>query len=340
MADVLFISEFGPGSRGGVQIHLAQIIQRLNKENVDQVNVLCRYDGGCSASRSIKVLNGKLPQLYLYIFLNLRSLLDQQIIHFHDYSIAKHFIFIILMRRIIKKHTYITFHGWEGTVPPDRSVVLIKKLLNVFCDGSILIGDYLKKWYGLAGVVSYGGGDHALVQILNKEVELSVKPTDRKSKIAFVGRLEGDTGFTEVLSAFTSPKICDLELDVFGSGSLSRLVSSEKLVMYGHVNNLCALLTKYDYIITSGYLGILEGLFMGKHVIAISDNNLKSDYLQIPNLGRPFFSVVETREELINILEDVKNSRGTTTLADDEILKNNFSWQSVISCYESLWYNC
>lgn len=337
MCSILFISEVGPGSLGGVQIHLAQVLKKFESEKGLKINLLCRLSGGFQESSTIKTLKPNLIDLYVHIFQNLPKLLTVSIVHFHDYSIAKHFLPIILLRRLLGKRTYITFHGWEGEIPPKRRIVLIKSFLNKICDGSIIVGEYLKKWYGLSGKVIYGGGDHATLH-LGKDIEKD-EHIEKKQKVAFVGRLEKDTGFVELLKATSDQTGSNgLIVDVFGNGSLANLsYGNSSLKLYGHVENLVERLSGYDVVVTSGYLGILEALFLGKNVISISDSSLKKDYLNISGLSPQYLTVVNSAEKLRCVLRELQCRSVVKEPIDQEILYQHFSWSFVVNSYVELW---
>ena len=61
------------------------------------------------------------------------------------------FLFGIYLFRFIfpKKKVYITFHGWEGKWPLPMWAILNKRIANFLCNGSIAVGIYIEKWYGI-----------------------------------------------------------------------------------------------------------------------------------------------------------------------------------------------
>src|SRR3990167_9137146 len=48
-----------------------------------------------------------------------------------------------------KSKVFVTFHGWEGRCPPTKSAIWQKRLAAWLSDGTIGVGDFFEKWYGV-----------------------------------------------------------------------------------------------------------------------------------------------------------------------------------------------
>lgn len=220
------------------------------------------------------------------------------------------------------------FHGWEGQVPPNPSVIQRRKEVELLSTKTICIGEYIRKWYGQnPDLVLYGGTEKA---------EIILPP--RKYKACYIGRLEKDLSPDLFIEAV---RLADnnYSLEILGDGTLRPEL--EKLAddlfldvnFRGFVNNVDDYIKDSDIIFASGYLSILEAYANQRPVISVCDNLLKEDYLQLMPLS-PF--VCKTSGQVARMM-DYLYLRGS-----GENLKMNYdfaianTWDRVVDKYEKL----
>ena len=95
-----------------------------------------------------------LVYIWFWLFKNKKLIKETNIIHCHDV-----FIWYLPFRFLYPhKKVYTTFHGWEGTWPIPWQNILQKRLANKLSNGTIAVGKYIGKYYGIkADKIIYGG---------------------------------------------------------------------------------------------------------------------------------------------------------------------------------------
>ncbi|MBI5356151.1 glycosyltransferase family 4 protein [Candidatus Collierbacteria bacterium] len=281
-----------------------------------------------------------------------------EVIHVHD-VFWWYFPFAVvnkglaLLRQQGQAFAGITFHGWEGVYPPSRSAVWQKKLATWLSNGTIGVGSFFKKWYGVETDRVVWGAVNLKV---NKGLAFRLAKGQALRKIVFLGRLEEVNGIETVMEAmdklinrqidkYTNRQIDKLQRDsprfVFiGDGSYRK--QAEK---FGRVTGMVKDPQKYlvaaDVVITSSYISMLEAAAMGKPIIAIANNPLKEDYLNCHPL-RKYIKVVKNVEELIKIIRGL-NKGLASPQQQGQALKNANRWatrqtaEKLADEYESLW---
>jgi hypothetical protein len=185
--------------------------------------------------------------IWYWLFKNRKLITDSDIVHIHDV-----FILYLPFRFLFpRKKVYITFHGWEGRFPPTAWSIFNKRIANKLTNGSIAVGKYIEKWYGItASHIIYGGIDSRLkINDLSKT----------KNTIVWLGRLDADTGYFEFLEWLKSQP----ELKV-------KFVTNDP--------NPEKYLKTAEYCVPSGYLSYLEAKNMSCKIMTFANNPLKEDY--------------------------------------------------------------
>jgi len=244
-------------------------------------------------------------RIWKQLFKNMNLFFSADIVHCHDV-----FFWYLPFRLIFPfKKVYTTFHGYEGNSLPRKKAVIMHKIAEVFSNGNICVGDYLKKWYGTKPtIVTYGAIKNPKDKILTKQKK-SVK------NALYIGRLEEEAGILTYLKTLKLLKNLNvnLKLTVVGDGSQKK--QAEK---YSNLNNLDVIfkgfvkevndyIPKSDIIFTSRYLGTLESLIFKKMVFCVYNNEIKKDCFFLSPFGK--FIVIENNPKALSeeILKYIKN---------------------------------
>lgn len=342
---------------GGVEKHVLEVGKRLVQEG-HRVIVITEYEKNAniknqqslSLSATIEGIeiirikagnDGKLKKFKIWFELlkHLKVISSSDVVHCHDV-----FFWYLPFRFIFPfKKVYTTFHGYEGNKIPNKKAIFMHKLAEILSYGNICVGDFLKKWYGTKPTyMTYGAVD--LRKIKNEKE--NIKNTDEILKIVFLGRLEEETGIMEYLKAFkeVSEKYKELRLVVLGDGSQAykakEYAKNNKLNVEfrGFVKNINTELDRASFVFVSRYLGVLESLMSKKYVLAVYNNEIKKDYLQMAPFA-DFISISknssEIEDELIKYISDeklkaLKISKGYTWV-------KNQTWGKMADMYLKLW---
>jgi len=234
-----------------------------------------------------------------FVFKQFKLFKDADIVHVHDVFIWYLPLKLLFPRKIV----FVTHHGWEGKFPIPFWNKLNKKISNKLTNGSICVGDYIEKYYGIkCDEVVYGG------------VEIPKNVGKKKKGLTvFLGRLEKDTGLLKFLKKEGTTEI-DSEIIFVGDGSLRK--ECEKVGKVVGFTNPKHYLEKAETVISSGYLSCLEAFSYKCKVKVFWDNELKKDYWK----NSPFWEFIEK--------EDVKGA--------SEWVKMQ-TWGKLSEIYESLY---
>ena len=343
MKNVLFVTPSYNPNLGGVEKHVSKVSQALlGRVNVE-IFTICTDStlDGLEVIDGVRVKRKKIVKakginmlvLPLYSLSNLRYFLKQDIIHVHDWLMFYYIVLPILpLLKLNNVKVHVTFHGWEGVFPPMRKAIYYRWIVELFTNRSIVIGEFIPKWYKMIKkpLINYGGCSDHILNNKSKDPNLFI----------FVGRLEEDSGIRYALEHFLKFKQCnqDLCLVVLGGGSLLSELREKFDDGYANIDFLGSkdssvvtdLMQKAQYCYTSGYLGIIEALFARCQVISSYSNGLKRDYLE-------FF---RSRYNLPISIEDEK-APSYVLPKDLEYpsikLEDTFTWNSVASVYLELW---
>ena len=344
---ILFIAPNYLPHIGGVEKHIDMLCKELLKDGHSITILVIKYNNSYRDYEKIGNLEiirlnqssirfGNRLNAFKYMFLNITKISKYDVIHFHDFSTFEVFALpVYLPLKIFGKKLYITFHGWEGQVPPKKSVVLRRKIVEKLADGNICIGHFIEKWYRMrADIVSYGGVKKVENIDLNKEKYL-----------LFVGRLALDTGIWDYIKVWEelSPRYTDLKFIICGDGVLKKEIEKYiqnknilNIEFKGFVSDVETYIKDAKIVFTSGYLGILEAFSYKKAVIATYDNELKKDYLQmIQNYEKMMWVTDNNICNIAKAIEESINDKIKKEKAYEYSLQN--SWEKVKKDYYKLW---
>lgn len=350
MKKIVFFCDRCPPTIGGVENHIGKICREASVDKlVDIVLVADPSDISISNLFGFQIIySPSKASMFKKIFGGLRKevikvSLSADIVHFHDYSSVATYGFVpFVLRLVLRKPVYITFHGWEGVVPPKRRVVLFRRIVNYLSQGSIQVGGFISKWYGTKSLFTIIGG-------VDRNLEFSAPQVGScESKAYFVGRLAEDTGIESTIAGWEkvleTPLLNLTELIVLGDGPLADkmkcLVSqsqklSKSVKFLGAVKEPFSIIQPGAIVFTSGYLGMLEAFANRNRVISFYDNNLKSDYLSsIRSPARVFWKVNSTQHMLDAVKDAVINL--DVPISALKFAKEH-SWYKVYQVYCSLW---
>lgn len=345
---ILFIAPNYLPHIGGVEKHIYYLSQEMLKDN-HQVDILTlKYnntykdieeDGNLKVIRvdkSSKKFGNRINTIK-YMFKSIKNILKYDIIHIHDYSTFEMWIYPIYpILKLFNKKIYITFHGYEGDIPPRKQVIFRRKMVEKLATKNICIGHFIEKYYDTkADIVSYGGVNKVDNILENKEEYL-----------LFIGRLAPDTGIFDYIKAWELiSKNSDLKFVICGDGVLREEIEKyikknniQNIIFKGFVSDVESYIKDAKIIFTAGYLGILEAFSYKKNVIATYDNVLKEDYLKMILNYHEMMWVADN--DIDNIVDAVNEAIGDTTkkkIAYIYSLEN--SWEKVKNDYYKLWGN-
>ncbi len=253
---------------------------------------------------------------------------------------------LALLRQQGQALVSVTFHGWEGICPPKLSAVIQKRLASWLSNGTIGVGSFYRKWYGMEPDKIVWGVNSKI----NKGLAFEYKGQALRAKsglvrrVVFLGRLEEVNGIEVVIEAlrkFIGRKDSPLQAQrtvlyrfVFvGDGSYRR--EAEKFgKVTGMVNNPQKYLAEADVVITSSYMSMLETAAMGKPIIAIANNPLKEDYLDGHPL-RNYIEICKNSGELIGRIASFQPRKDAILAAQRWALKQ--TPERLADVYEELW---
>ena len=319
---------------GGVEKHLEVLSKMLVKKGYLITIITEKYDtklksletyDGITVYRVPVSKNVFLKKFFVWVWIckNLSLIYNSDVVHVHDI-----FYWILPFRLLlIHKNIYTTFHGYEG-FPISWRWVLQRKVIEKLSNGTICIGDFMKKWYkSNPAYVSYGG-----VKLASK-----IKAKNDQSAV-FFGRLDDQTGILEYISAYKKikDKFPNFSLTVVGEGKYVKKIPKEVRILK-FTKNVEKYISDNRIVFVSRYLSMLEALVQKKEVVAVYDNPVKKDYL----LMSPFRKYVyvaknanQVEEQVLKILSDKTNKE---KLEEGYLWARKNTWESVLDTYLRLW---
>jgi len=165
MKILFFARRFYP-SIGGVEKHVLEISKRLIAKG-NKITVVTEWSKGDGEFKGFEEYGGikiyrilittsekkKKFQIWKWLWENRILIKEADIIHCHDV-----FYWYLPFKFLYPKiKVFTTFHGYEGSEPPKLNQILSHKMAGWLSNGSIAIGDFHQKWYGVKSeIVSYG----------------------------------------------------------------------------------------------------------------------------------------------------------------------------------------
>lgn len=289
---ILFLTHYAWPHVGGVERHLREISKSLSLRG-HKITTISEED---IKYPHIKFLG--LLCIWFWLFKN-RSLIKQSdTIHCHDV-----FIWYLPFRFVYpKKVVYTTFHGWEGIWPIPWKNILYKRIANRLSWGSIAVGRYIEKYYGIkANKIIYGGGGTPGGR--PSATTPGVFTTARGNSIVFVGRLEKDTGLLQFLEQLKIKNL-KLKIDFVGDGSLRK--ECEKYGMVHGFTDPKPFLKKAKICVPGGYLSYIEAKQADCKIMTFHNNPLKKDYWDEIKRVKKFPTWDEIADEYLDLYHRFK----------------------------------
>jgi len=239
--NILFISKHKSPHIGGVEKHILEVSKNL-KQKGHNIRIISEED---IKPPQIKILG--LLYIWYWLFKNRHLIARCHLVHIHDV-----FIWYLPFRFLYpKKPVFITFHGWEGKYPIPMWNILNKRIAAKLSTGSIAVGKYIEKYYGIkVNKIIYGAT--TLIHI-NRVEKI-------KNSIVYLGRQGSDTGYLEFLDW----------LKIHGQKMKVKFINKSK--------NPEKFLRTAEFCVPSGYLSYLEAKSMDCKIMTFANNPLKVDY--------------------------------------------------------------
>lgn len=340
---ITFITTSFHPKKGGVEKHVLSVAYgliarghsvRVLTPRVDQATDQQLFEGiEVSRFRAVPFFTAWFS---LWRFRNI--IRESDIVHLHDFPT---YIWAWPYLALYRKKFFVTFHGWEGRIPPHPFFIKLRRMVERKGAGSIAVGDYIAKWYGQhPTIVLYGGVTRDSI------VPLRMSSPNDHLKLLFLGRLATDTGILRSLEFFKRilalyPRAsCTIVGDGPSAPIVKQYIKNKNLYveLHGWVSNPQNYLERSDVVVTTGYLGILEAFAAGATVCSLYDNDLKRDYIRMS----PFSKLIvhaETAEELAQQYHALHSHRDAEmelrTAARSFVLDH--TWDDVVTSYEQLW---
>lgn len=244
--NILFIAKHKWPHVGGVEKHVERITSILEKIS-HKITTISEEDIN---PPKIKLFG--LLYIWYWLFKNRKLIIDSDIVHIHDV-----FIWYLPFRFLYpRKKVYITFHGWEGKFPIPLWNIFNKRIANKLTNGSIAVGKYIEKWYGITATNIIYGGVSGKLQIDSIALRTNYK---LRNSVVWLGRQDNDTGINEFRKWIKDHP--DLKVKY-----ITNIKKPEKY------------LRTVGYCVPSGYLSYLEAKTYGCKIITFANNPLKEDY--------------------------------------------------------------
>jgi len=345
---VLMLSPFFYPHKGGVEKHVYDVSSELIKRNYEVAVLTCKHDNNLPTSSRVDGIDiyrftpNTLPIIGMIITMfkllkYIRLVFQSKVVHCHDYQMFIWFIFLRIL--FPSKKMFITFHGWEGDFPPNKLIVILRKISEKLTRGNICIGSFIEKWYNTkASIISYGG------------VSFNQNKTSPqyKSDILVLSRMSHDIPIQKYLDTFKIIKDVysnNIEITFLGKGELEetvRLFSEENdlnISLKGFVDNPLDYINSTSIVIANGYLAILESASKRKPVFAIYQNELEQDRLSTFPFAKDFILLSndpkDFAEQINTYLLDQDKSDFKFTELYNWTLKQ--TWINLTKKYITLW---
>lgn len=336
---ILFLAHYFSLHVGGVEKHVEKISEILLKKGYAITLITWQHDRSISVHEELKGievyripydLHEKKLQTWTWMMLHVQLFKDADIIHIHDV-----FWWMLPLAPFFSGKTFITFHGYEGSDTPNFRQRFQHQLAASLTQGSMGIGGFHEKWYGVKPTeISFGA-------IEKKVIDNPPSPKLRRTRkdAVYMGRLSEDVGIMTYLELIKklNEKGKKISLDVYGDGPLRK--KAEQFVkkyhlpvrFKGFVQNTSELLPTYSYAFVSRHLTILEALFFGVPVFAAYNNEIKKDYLLLSPF-REWITVGNSVKEFLPFFDQERNvSPKALKWAKEQ------TWEKLVDQYERVW---
>jgi glycosyltransferase involved in cell wall biosynthesis len=321
---VLFVINNVTKYGGGVQIHHENLLMKIASKFFISVYF---FTGKPKIINNINYLS------YEKIKPRDININKYDIVHFHDYgSFLKFGLLRIVVGKIFSKTKfYITYHGWEGIYPPMFKIKLQRFFISKICENSILIGDYISKWYyEKSKFITYG--------FYRDSKKLSNQILD--NYFLYIGRLDKDTGIETYINIFkilNNSNNNKFELYILGDGKLKESLIKKNInniKFLGWRKNTDKFIRDAKIVFTDGYLSILQSLYFEKYVFSYYSNELKKDYL-LP-LKKYGLFVSDNEALMTRRITQLLKMNMFVNIKSKKII-NKFSLDNLAKLYIKLW---
>ncbi len=345
---------------GGVEKHVLEISKRLIDKG-HEITIVTEWNekelGGIRDVGEIGDIQGinifRIPittnekkkkfQIWKSLFENRELIKEADIIHCHDL-----FYWFLPFKLLFPfKKVFTTFHGYEGSEVPSWNKILSHKMAKWLSSGTLAIGDWHEKWYGIkSDFVSYGAVEKWSLDGVYPALCGARDDRVHKYNFCFVGRLAKDTGimvYLEVLKILKD-KGKNFSLVVCGDGpqldeaKKYSKVHELEVEFVGFVGNVEKYLNSSKEFFVSRYLGILEGLLAKKFVYAVFDSPIKEDYLKLA----PFANMIFITKDPLELAEKILYFEGRGQEKEQQ-MKLGYewaakqTWEKIVGIYLDLW---
>jgi len=335
---VLMLSQLFYPHVGGIERHLLELSKLLLGRGYKISIVTGRYKKSSKLEEKVfgvDVFRMFYPRIkyfgLVYIWLGLLKYTDvirqADIIHIHDV-----FIWFLPYKFLFpKKRVYITFHGYES-FPVKLNSILLRKLAEFFCTGSLCVGNFMSKWYGTCpSLITYGAVDTTEFKVL-----------DRKKyhyDAIFSSRLDKQTGISVYAQAVSGliKKKNKFRLLVLGDGPYKKKIKNI-CDTKGFVCDPSIYFNESKYAFVSRYLAIFEAFACKKLVFAVCDNPLKEDYLRMTPFAN-WINISADSKDLVRKVEYFLRNpeRARKMIENAYAWSKHKTWKEMSDIYIQLW---
>lgn len=330
---ILFLTRLYHPHIGGVEKHVEEITRVLAGRGYKITILTEQFDKRVPVYEKkgvVEIFRIPVPKssffkkyyIWKWMLKNWKFLKKHDIIHIHDV------FYWILPIKIIFPSTnfFITYHGYEG-YPVKKRWILLRKLGEKLSEGTICVGDFMKKWYKASpNSVIYGG-----VRLENQNIN------ENKYSAVFFGRLDDQTGFLTYLEAYKilKRKFPKFHLTVVGEGEFEGKIPKD-VEYHPFTHDITPYIAKSRFIFVSRYLSMLEALSLNKEVIAVYDNPIKRDYLTMSPFSK-FINVEKNAQEIAKVTAEILEKKSKTHLSLASKWAREQSWENIVNKYVKLW---
>lgn len=336
---IIFLSRSYYPNIGGVEKHIYELskglvnrgykVTILTEDNVNPTSDLKSKDYDIEDVRVIRIPTGeddwfKKFRIWKWMCVNREIFIKADLTHCHD--VFYWYLPLALMYPL--KPVYTTFHGYES-YPIKLKAIIYRKVFEYMSNGSICVGDFMKKWYHANPTkVIYGA-----VNIPKK----FMKP--KKNSAIFIGRLDEHTGIDIYVQAvkLIRKKIPDFTLTVYGDGPYKERIRGEGIILKGEDPYVDKEISKYEYAFVSRYLAILEAMAAKRLIIALYDNPVKKDYLAMTPFAQLVIIVRSADSVAKSIINYSRNEVSIEQIEHANFWVKNQTWDHLVKEYLSIW---
>jgi glycosyltransferase involved in cell wall biosynthesis len=329
---VLFLTRLFWPHTGGIEKHIDEVSKILVKRGHKVTILTTKYNKSLRTRepvRGYKAIRFNQPKIkYLGIFYtwywllrNINLIKQSDIVHIHDV-----FIWYWPLKLLLPfNNIYLTIHGRWGKYPIPWKDKVQKQIAAKFSNGTISIGEYINKNYGIkSDIISYGAA------------ETPKKPSTKNNKtILYVGRLDNDIALNKYFKVFRK-LTKDYKITFCGDGDLKK--EAEKCGKVLGWTNPNPYYKKAKYVFASGYLTILEAMINKCLVFTLYENPLHKDYYKLTPFKNYIISV-SSETQLYNQFNYYQNNikEANKLISNGYRWVKNQTWQKMTDNYTKLW---